>query len=214
MKSKLTKLIFFAGYILSKVLPYKAIVFFKRINTILYSAWIAPNFYKIDPSSRIKSNLYLVNGKMITIAKKCVIGSNSILTAHQSTVYNNKIKISIGERCVFGDNNHITSVNLIKIGNNLRTGKDVLITDNSHGDPKKTEQLNLHADDRILFSKGPVIIGNNVWIGEKAAIMPGVVIGDNVIVGANSVVTKSIPANCIVVGCPAKIIFREKTDEE
>ena len=55
-------------------------------------------------------------------------------------------------------------------------------------------------------SKGEVEIGNNVWIGDKATILAGVVIGDNVIVAANSVVTKSVPSNTIVAGSPAKII--------
>ncbi|WP_032599622.1 DapH/DapD/GlmU-related protein, partial [Bacteroides fragilis] len=54
--------------------------------------------------------------------------------------------------------------------------------------------------------KGPVVIGNNVWIGEGASILPNVTIGDNSIVAAHAVVTKNIPANSIAVGCPARII--------
>ena len=59
---------------------------------------------------------------------------------------------------------------------------------------------------RPLYSKGRVSIGKNVWIGDKATILPGVTIGDGVIVGANSVVTKDIPHYKIAIGCPAKII--------
>lgn len=59
---------------------------------------------------------------------------------------------------------------------------------------------------RPLFSKGPVIIGKNVWIGDKATILPGVTIGDGSIIGANSVVTKDVPAYSVVAGNPAKII--------
>lgn len=53
---------------------------------------------------------------------------------------------------------------------------------------------------------GRVTIGNNVFIGAESVVLPGVSIGDNVIVGANSTVTKSIPANSVVVGSPARII--------
>ena len=56
------------------------------------------------------------------------------------------------------------------------------------------------------MSKGEVVIGNNVWIGDKATILAGVTVGDNVIVGANSVVTKDIPSNTMVAGVPARII--------
>ena len=52
----------------------------------------------------------------------------------------------------------------------------------------------------------PVTIGDNVWIGYRAMILKGVTIGNNSVVAANSVVTKDIPANCIVAGNPAKII--------
>lgn len=57
-----------------------------------------------------------------------------------------------------------------------------------------------------MFSKGRVVIGDRVWIGDKVTILPDVEIGQGTIVGANSVVTKSIPEYCIVAGNPAKVI--------
>ncbi|WP_029066204.1 sugar O-acetyltransferase [Labrenzia sp. DG1229] len=59
----------------------------------------------------------------------------------------------------------------------------------------------------------PVTIGNQVWIGGAAVILPGVTIGDRAIVGAGSVVTKDVAANTIVVGNPAKQINRPRTTE-
>ncbi len=52
----------------------------------------------------------------------------------------------------------------------------------------------------------PVHIGNNVWIGANACVMPGVTIGDNSVIGAGSVVTKDIPQNVIAVGNPCKVM--------
>ena len=61
----------------------------------------------------------------------------------------------------------------------------------------------------IGYSKiGEIKIGNNVWIGGNVCVLPGVTIGDNVVIGAGSVVTKDIPANCLVAGNPGKIIKR------
>ena len=57
----------------------------------------------------------------------------------------------------------------------------------------------------------PIVIGNKVWIGDNATILPGVTIGENSIVAAGAVVTKDVPANVIVGGLPARII---KTIEE
>ena len=114
-------------------------------------------------------------------------------------------EIRIGKNCNFGDFIHITAINKIQIGDNLLTGRWVTITDNSHGDTQ-LESLKTAPIKREWVSKGPVIIGNNVWIGDKATILPGVTIGDGAIIGANSVVTSDIPSYCVAGGNPAKII--------
>ena len=113
--------------------------------------------------------------------------------------------MSIGNNCSFGAYNHITCVNCISIGDNCLTGKYVTITDNSHGNTDM-ESLAMSPKDRPVVSKGGVNIGKNVWIGDKATILPGVTIGDGVVVGANSVVTRDVPANCVVAGIPAKVV--------
>jgi maltose O-acetyltransferase len=52
----------------------------------------------------------------------------------------------------------------------------------------------------------PVAVGNNVWIGGAVTILPGVTIGDNVTIGAGSVVVRDIPSNCVAVGNPCKVV--------
>jgi len=113
--------------------------------------------------------------------------------------------ITIGENCHFGAQNHITCTNRITIGDNLLTGKWVTITDNSHGD-SSLEHLNIDPLKRPIVSKGPVSIGKNVWIGDKATILSNVSIGDGVIIAANAVVTKDVPSYTVVGGNPARII--------
>ena len=60
--------------------------------------------------------------------------------------------------------------------------------------------------DLSKYDVNSVYIGENCWLGFGAVILPGVVLGDNVVVGANSVVNKSFPANCVIAGSPAKIV--------
>jgi acetyltransferase-like isoleucine patch superfamily enzyme len=60
--------------------------------------------------------------------------------------------------------------------------------------------------DREKYILKNIVIGKNCWIGNSATILPGVELGDNVTIGANSVVTKSFPSNCVIAGVPAKII--------
>lgn len=60
--------------------------------------------------------------------------------------------------------------------------------------------------DRDIYEKNDIVIGRNCWLGFGSVVLKGVTLGDNVIVGANSVVTKSFPSNVVVAGCPAKVI--------
>lgn len=115
--------------------------------------------------------------------------------------------ITIGNDCHFGAHNHITCINNITIGNNLLSGKWITITDNSHGTTDKTT-LNIAPIRRPLYSKGSVVIGNNVWIGDKATILPGVTIGDGAVIAANAVVTKEVEPYTVVGGNPARVITK------
>lgn len=116
-------------------------------------------------------------------------------------------KLTIGNNGNFGAFNHITCINHIEIGDNCLTGKWVTISDNNHG---TTDFGTLHESPikRKLHTKGPIIIGNDVWIGDKATILGEVTIGDGAVIAANSVVTKNVPAYSVVGGNPAKVIKR------
>lgn len=165
-------------------------------------------------ATRLRNKTLRVDGKMnirgeqyIHIGDYTHFGNGCILTAWDNTADGGKHfpRITIGSNCSIGEYNHITSTNLIKIGDNLLTGRWVTITDNSHGN---TDYITLQNAPllRPVISKGPVIIGNNVWIGDKATILPNIKIGDGVVIAANSVVTKDIPAYCMAAGNPAVII--------
>lgn len=127
------------------------------------------------------------------------------LTAWRTEDCSCKPFLKIGRHCAFGAYNHITCANKVIIGDYCLTGKWVTITDNSHGETDY-DSLCMPPSKRPVTSKGPVIIGNNVWIGDKATVLPGVSIGDGVVIAANAVVTKDIPAYSVAAGNPARII--------
>lgn len=104
---------------------------------------------------------------------------------------------------------HIGVVSSVIIGQNVLVASGVYISDHSHGDYGKFESCDpsIAPVSRPLYV-APIIIGDNVWLGEKAAILPGVRVGQGVVVAAGAVVTKDIPDYCIVAGVPARIIKR------
>lgn len=93
----------------------------------------------------------------------------------------------------------------LKIGDNVMMGPDVTILTHTH---------NIERTDIPMGKQGmreaEVIIGNDVWIGMRVIIMPGVKVGDGAVIGAGAVVTKDVPDYAIVGGVPARIIkFRK-----
>jgi len=144
--------------------------------------------------------------QLVSIGNRTCFGDYLFMTCW-STIKQSDFtaKIVIGEGCNFGAMNHITCCNGIVIGNNVLTGKWVTITDNSHG---MTDENSLRIPPlaRDLYSKGKVVISDNVWIGDGARILPGVTIGQGAVVGANSVVTRDVPPYTVVCGAPAKAV--------
>ncbi len=146
------------------------------------------------------------NLKSVSIGQGSSLGSHMVLECwKQFNGDNFNSSIQIGDDCHFGEYNHISAINNITIGNGLLTGRFVTIVDNDHGEFVDSNVL-IPPQKRSLYSKGPVRIGNNVWIADKATILGGVNIGDNVIIAANAVVTKDIPSNSVAAGIPAKIV--------
>lgn len=175
-------------------------------SSVLRSLWVGRQFRECDFSVRFRKISLLAGPEYIKVGKDSYFNDYLFLTAlseFKGQIF--KPEIVIGKGCNFGAFNHITAVNKIHIGDGCLTGKWVTITDNNHG-TTEFEDLEVKPDIRKVCSKGSVIIGNNVWIGDKATILSGVKIGDGTVVAANCVVTKDVPAYSVVVGNPARIL--------
>ena len=118
------------------------------------------------------------------------------------------VVLEIGDNCKMNDRVHIVAHESVRIGDNVLMASNIFITDTSHGSlAEDASAPDVAPDDRPLVTK-PTRIGDNVWIGEGVCIMPGVEVGDGCTIGANSVVTKSVPANTVVAGAPVRAIRR------
>lgn len=168
-----------------------------------------------------------------------ITGKNHIIGARASVILSDgakKEQVQIGDSCwhrgriivqtsgevilkphsQIGDNTDIFAVNRIEIGAYTAIAPNTTICDNNNHpinpDERRSMRIQPPRHDSKLWkhsANAPIIIGENCWIGTNVRICKGVTIGDNSIVAACSVVTKDVPANCIVAGNPAKIV---KTD--
>jgi maltose O-acetyltransferase len=108
--------------------------------------------------------------------------------------------ISIGNNSGIGRASHLSAISKIEIGDNVMIAEQLIIITANHSISGSKNMMDLP----MVLS--PVKIGNNVWIGARVIILPGVNIGNNVVIASGAVVTKNFPSNCIIGGVPAKII--------
>lgn len=202
------RFLFQFGRICSMFFPYKGVDALNHLLQWFYTGYRTRKFKCFGKHSKMGFAMHIVGEEHIIIEDDVILGGGTSLTAFSMDGNRNNIIISIGAGSVFGPDCHVTAAEGIFIGKGLRTGKSVLISDNAHGDCRDKRQMMIKPDDRPLCTKGTIHIGNNVWIGEKTAILSGVSIGDGAVIGANSVVTHDVPPYSIVAGCPAKIIFK------
>ena len=193
-------LLFYFGLFLSYLCPSYIIIFSTKIRNHIYSGFKSRKFKKFGKHSLFHYPVFIKGEQSISIGQKATILEKCKITAWEK--YNGYIfkpEIIIGDNVFMSNNCHITAINSIYIGNNVVFGNNITIADNSHG-KVDFENMKTPPLKRKLYSKGKIIIKENVWIGDKTTILGNVTIGEGAVIGANSVISKDIPAYSVVVG--------------
>lgn len=152
-------------------------------------------------SDRIKHPLFLTP-RYIELGKRVYIGHHARIEGVEK--YNEKCfypVIRIHEGVSIQQNLHLTCANRIEIGKNTAIAANVTITDIHH----PYTDVNIPIENQDIEVK-EVVIGDDCKIYNGAVILPGIHVGRHVTIGANSVVTKSVPSYSVVVGAPAKVV--------
>lgn len=151
------------------------------------------------------------------ISSRIVIGGDSRIMGSMYISPNGEI--SVGDHFYLGRNSFIGSEKSIKIGRCVIISNDVRIYDNNNHptSPKEREQMSLNgfSNDNWAWhhsASAPVIIEDNVWIGQYSTVLKGVTIGKGSIVATRAVVTKDVPPYTIVAGNPAKVVKKLESE--
>lgn len=196
---------------MSKLIFYKLLNFpttlriklYPRINRMILKAHGVVFGKNIQIPSKV---LWLIRGARITIGDNFYLSSgngvNPIASNLQADVY-----VEPGATLTIGNNVGMSSTRLwihesARIGNNVKIGGCVLITDT---DAHPMDYMARRSSNEGTKS-APVVIEDDVWVGAHCIILKGVTIGARSVIGAGSVVTKSIPADCVAAGNPCRVI--------
>lgn len=177
----------------------EAIYFIRRV------LWAEPLFkaYCAEYGRRVHTGIFLhyvlgrgtiVLGDDVTIEGKC-----SFIFAAR---YRPRPLLKIGSRTGMGHNCTFTIGDSITLGDDCRLSGNITMLDVS-GHPTEPEARR-RGDPAPPDSVRPIVIGDNVWIGNGVTILPGVTVGDNCVIAAGTVLTASIPANSLVIGNPGR----------
>ncbi|MET0421412.1 MAG: DapH/DapD/GlmU-related protein [Acidimicrobiia bacterium] len=147
----------------------------------------------------------LYGEEYISIGRHCILGPNCSLSAGvmPGHVIDPAPGVRIGDGVLLGRGSGIVCHESVEIGDGVFTGHHVYITDANHGYEDLDETIG-----RQFAAPRPVSIGAGSWLGHGSIVLPGATIGRQVVIGAGSVVTSTIPDHSVAVGNPARVIRR------
>lgn len=176
------------------------------LKNAFYGAWVrhkfkvAPFLIIIDYPFRVRGGECIELGHSVSLGRHCRLEA---ITEWRGQKF--RPRIVVGEHAVINALCHIGCIDEVRIGKYTTLAERTYVTDHLHGE-SKYEHMLMPPRHRPLYSKGKVVIGDYVSIGEGCAILPGVTIGDHCIIGTNAVVTKDIPPYSVVGGIPARVL--------
>jgi acetyltransferase-like isoleucine patch superfamily enzyme len=145
--------------------------------------------------------LQVARGARLELGRFVWLGDGTKVRCHEG-------RVEIGAKTVLGQDCTISAYRQVRIGEQCVIADRAMFIDFDHGVVEVERPIRLQG-----IYKREVEVGSNVWIGYGACVLRGVRVGDNSIIGTNSVVTKDVPANAVVAGIPARVIrMREAPD--
>lgn len=164
----------------------------------LFAYYLVAIRFPTQPVPGWRFGYWLRRRLMEGIAERCgrgvVVKQNAYVGSGRGLCIGNDSQL--GDNCRIGPN--------VTIGDDVVMGPDVVIMTTSHAFEDPTQLVRRQGELPVR----PVRIGNDVWIGTRVIILPGVAVGDGSVIGAGSVVTCNVPAFAIAAGNPARVLRR------
>jgi len=181
----------------------KILHFFYKLKYRVFTILMNPCFYSIGKKSIIVPPFRFNNLSQVKVGDNVTIQSSCWIQVIPNKLQQSPV-IIIKDNVGIGMNATISGIKKIVIAEHTIFGRNVYISDHGH----EYHDIKKPIAEQGIRKKSEVIIGRGVWLGQNAVILPGANIGDNSVIGANSVVSTRIPKYSVAVGAPASVIRR------
>ncbi|WP_407315690.1 acyltransferase [Pseudomonas sp. nanlin1] len=196
----------------------------KRLWRLLFSRWRAWSlFFKaltrhslFYPLAKVSVGGTITIGRRATLKKVLLDAGTGLITVGDGVWANDGVELSASRKIVLGPGTtlqrNVTINGDVVVGAGCLFGPNVFVSSSSHvhdqypGITIREQERRISRDDFLALYDKPIIIGDDVWLGVNSVLMPGISVGSHAIIGANAVVTRSVPQGAIVAGSPAKLI--------
>jgi acetyltransferase-like isoleucine patch superfamily enzyme len=156
------------------------------------------SFERLGPRSRLSLPIQLVGAERIAVGSRVYLGPGCWLLTHGTGRLEIGDGTSIAGHCVLSAAVHV------RVGRSVLFARNVYLADHRHG----FERADLPVLDQPLEDLRAIAIEDGAWLGQNVVVLPGVTVGRGAVVGANSVVRDDVPARCVAVGAPARVVRR------
>jgi acetyltransferase-like isoleucine patch superfamily enzyme len=175
-----------------------------RIRTRLFTLVISSAFKEFGAGSRISPPLRFYGLNWISLGENVMVHRDCWIQVVPGHGEGKGARLVIKSHAGIGMGAHISAARQVVIEEYVLLGRNVYISDHAHAYENITLPISQQGINRIA----PVTIGRETWLGENVVVLPGVTIGKHCVIGANSVVNRSIPDFSVAVGAPARVVKR------
>jgi carbonic anhydrase/acetyltransferase-like protein (isoleucine patch superfamily) len=179
-----------------------------RLRAKSFSMLASGAFAHFGKETMLMCPVRLSGERRISIGARVFIGADSWLQTLPDGE-SQSVAITIGDGVSFSGSCVISAVRMVRLEDEVLLARNVYISDHIH----KYTQVGTPILAQGLDKISPVLIRRGAWLGQNVVVCPGVTIGQGSVIGANSVVTQSIPDFCVAVGSPARVVRSIKASD-
>jgi acetyltransferase-like isoleucine patch superfamily enzyme len=170
-----------------------------------FSLAMRSSFERLGPRSRLSLPIQLVGAERIAIGSRVYLGPGCWLLTHDHEPERRPAgRLQVGDGTSIAGHCVLSAAVDVRVGRSVLFARNVYVADHRHG----FERADLPVLDQPLGDLRAVAIEDGAWLGQNVVILPGVTVGRGAVVGANAVVRDDVPARCVAVGAPARVVRR------